>query len=87
MSTVFSGLSPLVIDEVSDQGTWIRILARTPGGPRNCLACGTVTSRVHAYEHRVVADVPLDARRVAIVVAVRRLKCVNVGCVRQTFRE
>jgi transposase len=42
---------------------------------------------VLAYDHRVVADVPVDARRVAIVVAVRRLKCDFVGCVRQTFRE
>ena len=87
MSTVFSGLSPLVIDEVSDEGTWIRIQASTPGGPRNCPTCGTATSQVHAYEHRVVADIPVDARRVAIVVVVRRLKCVFVNCVRQTFRE
>jgi hypothetical protein len=42
---------------------------------------------VHAYEHRVVAGVLLDARRVAIVVAVRRVRCIFVNCVRQTFRE
>lgn len=70
---VFCGLSPLVIDEVSDQGAWIRIRARTPGGPRSCPECDTMTSRVHAYEHRVVADVPVDARRVAVVVVSLRL--------------
>jgi transposase len=42
---------------------------------------------VHAYHERVVADAPLDARRVRIVVGVRRLKCTVAQCVRQTFRE
>lgn len=46
-----------------------------------------MTSRVHAYEHRVVADVPVDARRVVVVVAVRRLKCMFTDCARQTFRK
>jgi hypothetical protein len=29
---VFSGLSPLVIEEVTDGGGWIRVRTRTPGG-------------------------------------------------------
>jgi hypothetical protein len=68
VSTVFSGLLPLVIDDVSDQGTWIEVRARAPGGPMACLECGTETAQVHAYEQRIAADVPLDARRVVIVV-------------------
>ncbi|HZP52493.1 transposase family protein, partial [Actinocrinis sp.] len=86
MSVVFSGLAPLVIEGVTDEGGLIRVWARTPGGPVACPGCGTGTNRVHAYHKRVVADVPLDARRVRIVVGVRRLKCTVVQCVRQTFR-
>jgi hypothetical protein len=42
---------------------------------------------VHAFCERTLADVPVDARQVAVVVQVRRLACVNSGCRRQTFRE
>jgi transposase len=41
---------------------------------------------VHGYHERVVADVPVDARRVVLQVRVRRLVCPTRGC-RQTFRE
>jgi len=41
---------------------------------------------VHAHDERIVADVPLDGRRVRIVVGIRRLRCAAVDCVRQTFR-
>jgi transposase len=84
VSAVFSGLSPLVIEEVTDGG--IRVRARTPGGAVPCPVCGIETSRVHAYDERIVADVPLDGRRVRIVAGIRRLRRAAVDCVRQTFR-
>jgi len=87
VSVVFSGLEPLVIEDVADEDGLIWVRARTPGGPVLCPGCGIGTSRVHAYHERVVADVPLGARRVRIVVGVRRLKCVVLQCARQTFRE
>jgi transposase len=51
-----------------------------------CPVCGIETSRVHAYDKRIVADVPLDGRRLRIVVGIRRLRCAAVDYVRQTFR-
>jgi transposase len=51
-----------------------------------CPVCGIETSRVHAYDERIVADVPLDGRRVRIVAGIRRLRRAAVDCVRQTFR-
>jgi transposase len=86
VGTVFSGLAPLVIEEVDDQGELISIRARTPSGAVSCPGCGAWTQRVHGYHERVVADVPLDARRVVLRVRVRRLVCPSRGC-RQTFRE
>jgi transposase len=86
LSTVFAGLSPLVIEEVADQGELILIRARTPSAMVACPGCGVLTQRVHGYHERVVADVPVDARRVVLRVRVRRLVCPTRGC-RQTFRE
>lgn len=83
---VFSGLSPLVIEDVVDQGELIWVRARTPDGPAACPGCGTESMRVHGYQRRTVADVSIDARRVVVAVRVRRLVCPVRGCV-QTFRE
>ncbi|MER6590768.1 ISL3 family transposase [Micromonospora purpureochromogenes] len=83
---VFSGLSPLVIDDVMDEGERILVRARTPEGMVACPGCEATTGRVHGYHQRTLADVPVDARPVVIRVRVRRLVCPTQGC-RQTFRE
>nr|WP_241835526.1 ISL3 family transposase [Pseudofrankia asymbiotica] len=86
MKLTFSGLSPLLIEEVADEGELVRLRARTPDGPVTCPDCGMATSRVHSYGERTLADVAIDGRRVLVVVRVRRLLCPTRGC-RQTFRE
>jgi hypothetical protein len=80
-------LSALVIEDVEDAGEVICVRARTQDGAVACPACGTETARVHAYQERVVADVPADGRRVLVKVRVRRMRCPVTGCPRQTFRE
>ena len=86
LSVVFSGLSPLVVEDETDEGERIRVRARTPDGPVACPGCGAWTVRVHGYHERSVADVAVDARCVLVVVRIRRLICPTRGC-RQTFRE
>jgi transposase len=81
-----SGLSPLVVEDVTDEDGSIRVRARTPGGPVACPVCGTGIAQ-HAHHKRVVADAPLDARRVRIGMGIRRLRCSVPHCARQTFRE
>ncbi|MDG4793463.1 ISL3 family transposase [Micromonospora sp. WMMD1082] len=83
---VFSGLSPLVIDDVTDEGERILVRARTPEATVACPGCKVVTGRVHGYHQRTLADVPVDARPVVLRVRVRRLVCPTQGC-RRTFRE
>ncbi|MDT3446798.1 MULTISPECIES: ISL3 family transposase [unclassified Pseudofrankia] len=86
VAMVFSGLAPLVVEDVADEGDRIRVKARTPDAPAACPRCGARTARVHGYHARTLADVPLDARRVLMDVRVRRLVCPTRGCL-QTFRE
>ncbi|MBG6138465.1 transposase [Longispora fulva] len=86
VATVFSGLAPLVIEDVIDEGARILVLARTPHQMVACPGCGALSERVHGYHVRTVADVPVDGRRVVVRVRVRRLVCLTRGC-RQTFRE
>ncbi|MBC7277079.1 ISL3 family transposase [Nocardioides sp. NBC_00368] len=84
---VFSGLAALVIHDVVDVGSAIRVHARTRAGEVGCPACGVLTRRVHSYHLRTVADVPVDGREVIVKVRVRRLRCLEEQCVLGSFRE
>jgi len=84
---VFSGLSSLVIEDVTDQDGVIMVRARTPGGLVACPRCGARAGQVHGYCRRTAADVPADGRPVVVRVRVRRLRCPAAGCPVQTFRE
>ncbi|WP_268977967.1 ISL3 family transposase [Streptomyces sp. GS7] len=86
VQTVFSGLSPLVIEGVVDEGERIVVRARTPQDSAVCPVCRASSGRVHGYRWRTVADVPVGGRRVVVRVRVRRLVCPTRGC-RHTFRE
>lgn len=87
VGTVFSGLSALVVEDVADGGEVILVSARTRAGPMPCPACGTPTGKVHGFHTRTLADVPVDGRRVRVLVRLRRLVCPVLDCPRQTFRE
>ncbi len=84
---MFSGLSPLVIEDVTDRDGVIVVRARTAGGPVPCPRCGVLTGQVHGYHDRTAADVPADGRPVVVQVRVRRMRCPALGCPAQTFRE
>jgi transposase len=86
VDVVFSGLSPLVIEDVTDEGERIVVRARTGQEAAVCPVCGASSGRVHGYHWRTVTDVPVDGRRVVVRVRVRRLVCPTCGC-RHTFRE
>jgi len=49
--------------------------------------CGALTGHVHGYYVRTLGDVPVDGRPVVVHVRVRRLRCPDLGCPVQTFRE
>jgi transposase len=84
VQAVFSGLSPLVIEGMTDEGERILVLARTPQDTAPEVRASS--GRIHGYHWRTVADVPVDGRRVVVRVRARRLVCPTRGC-RHTFRE
>jgi transposase len=84
---MFSGLSGLVISDVTGRDGVILVQARTADWPVACPRCGTLTGQVHGYCERTVADVPADGRPVVVRVRVRRLRCPALACPVQTFRE
>jgi transposase len=77
----------LVIEDVTDRDGVIVVRAGTAGGPVPCPRCGGLTGQVHGYCGRTVADVPADGRPVVVHVRVRRMRCPDLDCPVQTFRE
>jgi transposase len=72
---VFPCPSGLVIEDVTDEGEWIRVRARSRQVSVPCPGCAVETADVHACCERAVADVALDARPVLVNAPVRRLTC------------
>ncbi|MCY0963513.1 ISL3 family transposase, partial [Streptomyces sp. H27-H5] len=46
---VFSGISPLVIEDVVDEGGRVLVRARTPRESALCPVCGVPSGQVHGY--------------------------------------
>jgi transposase len=80
VSTVLSGLSVLVVVDVTDGGDVVVVTARTRDAAVPCPVCRTLTAKVHGYHRRTVTDVPVDGRRVVVHLRVRRLVCPVLGC-------
>jgi transposase len=80
-------LSSLILDEVEDSGTVLRLRARmtTPGAV--CPRCGGASRRVHARHLRRLVDLPVAGRGVVVELQVRRLVCAVTQCPQRTFRE
>lgn len=85
LKIVFSGLLPLIIEDIDD-GPTIGLRTRAPTNyllaqpakppPRRC---APTTSAPHRH--------PVDGKNVHVKVRIRRLVCSARGCSRQTFRE
>lgn len=55
--------------------------------PVACPICGHKTARLHSHYGRVVADLPWGARRVRLLLNVRKFRCSRKECPRQIFTE
>jgi transposase len=52
-----------------------------------CPACGHLSDRAHGRYRRVLADLPLGGRQLALVLRLRKFRCPNAGCPRRIFCE
>jgi len=52
-----------------------------------CPFCGQSSKRIHGYYQRTPRDLPIGGQVVQLRLRVRRFRCQNEGCARQTFAE
>jgi hypothetical protein len=77
----------LIVEEVTDRGTYVLVRARTKGEPVSCPGCGVSSARLHGRYQRLLQDLPAGGRAVLIALSVRRLLCRDRACEVQTFAE
>jgi transposase len=69
----------------TEGGLSIAARALTPASA--CPSCSQASTHVHSYYTRTPQDLPVSGRRVQLVLRVRRFRCLNPQCSRQTFAE
>lgn len=52
-----------------------------------CPYCGAVSSRVHSTYQREIQDLPIQNKKVVLLVSTRKFFCDNDLCTRRTFSE
>ncbi len=75
------------IQSITQSETVLTIAARTDTSSGRCPTCGQGTSHVHSYYTRHPQDLPISGQRVQLLLHVRRFRCLNPQCPRQTFAE
>ena len=80
-------LGALVIEGAERTAGGLVIRARCRAAGAACWRCGRWSRRVHSRYERRLADLPVSAGPVVIVLVVRRFFCAGAGCPSVTFAE
>ncbi|MFL5693708.1 MAG: ISL3 family transposase, partial [Ktedonobacteraceae bacterium] len=75
------------IQQIVQGETILTITARVSSRTATCPTCQQVSNHVHSYYIRSPQDLPISGRIVQLVLRVRRFRCQNRQCHRQTFAE
>lgn len=63
----------------------IRVTSKKPSGC--CLYCGAESSAVHSVYERKVHDLPIQGKKVTLLISRRKFFCMNKECAKKTFAE
>jgi transposase len=75
------------IQQIVQGETILTITAHATSTTAVCPTCQQVSNHVHSYDIRSPQDLPVSGRIVQLVLRVRRFRCQNRQCHRQTFEE
>ncbi len=87
MPTLPFSLPGFAIEQITTLRTILTITACATRLTAVCPSCQHVSRRVHSYYTRSPQDLPVSGHMVHLVLRVRRFRCLNPACPRQTFAE
>ncbi|GER87880.1 transposase [Dictyobacter vulcani] len=80
-------LSGFEIQQISSDETILKITAFATSPTAVCPSCQQISYRVHSYYTRSPQDLPISGCIAQLALQVRRFRCQNQQCQRQTFAE
>ena len=69
------------------EGQTVEIQGHLTGDSRACPGCGQSSQAIHSHYCRRLRDIPISTWHVQLVIRIRRFRCQNRECTRQTFAE
>src|SRR5215467_13500129 len=75
------------IQHTTSSENLLTITARALASASACPSCSQASTHIHSYYTRSPWDLPISGRSVRLVLQVRRFRCPNPRCSRQTFAE
>jgi len=75
------------IQQFTTLGTVLIVTAYATGPTAVCPSCQHISRHVHRYYTRRPQDLPISRHRVQLLLRVRRFRCQNQHCQRNTFAE
>lgn len=75
------------LESVQCDGDFLVLCIQTSTTAAVCPSCGHTSRRIHSYYTRSPADLPISQWRVRLRLRVRRFRCLQSDCARQTFAE
>lgn len=75
------------VQHIAKVESMLTITARALTKTGACPSCGEETSHIHSYYQRHPQDLPISGLQVQLILRVRRFRCLNSQCPRQTFAE
>ena len=87
MHSIPFSLPGFEVTEVITTAEQLIICATSRSVQAECPACHEASQRVHSYYQRSPRDLPVSGQAVQLRLRVRRFRCLNVQCSKQTFAE
>lgn len=75
-----------IVDVVSSNDE-IQIDARSTSTSARCPSCGQVSTSIHGWYQRHPQEISSIGRHMRLVFSVKKFRCHQIGCERQTFAE
>ena len=88
MDALVKNIDPnLEYERYEIDGDVMRLYVRSTRKESVCPYCGTVSDRVHSIYFRKFRDLPIQGKKVEIIINNRKFFCPNEGCDHRTFAE
>src|SRR3954470_7869166 len=86
-STLLADPTSIRLEKIIQHPSSLTLVAKATGAQAECPRCRRLSTRVHSYYTRTVADLPWHGVAVSLHLRTRRFRCRNSLCTKRVFCE